>query len=110
MSADFSISVGATLPKFQITVKDRNGAVDLTGASTPTFIMARNGVNEVNDASNPAITTATSGEMEHIWQSGDTDTPGIYEAWFEVTISSKKLRFGRKDGRPFIIRVTEDRI
>lgn len=105
-SPDFEIGANALLPVINRTLRDANGPVDLTGASAVTFIMAKRGVNKVDAAG--SFTSAIDGEVRYTWTGTDTNTPGWYDAWFEVTINSKKLRFGGPGGRPLIVRVRDD--
>lgn len=65
-------------------LRDDNGPVNLTGC-TLVFIMRKVGAT-TNKVTSPAtITAAATGEVKYDWITGDLDTPGDYEAEFEVT-------------------------
>ena len=86
----FNIKRGATAPAISGIVSRRDGTVvDLTGASAVFRMRLKNGETVV-DA--PAlITDAAAGAVEYQWAVGDTDTVGVYQADFRITLSTGKL-------------------
>lgn len=84
------------LPALSITCTYADGTpVDLSTATSPKFHMRNTG-----DASATAKVNATAtvsdgaaGELTYTWNSGDTDTAGIYAAEFEVQIGGRRLTF-----------------
>lgn len=87
--ATFTTKRNDTFP-IKATLEDADGPVDLTGA-TVKFLMQDLQGNQVVDAS-ATITNASQGKVEYNWVSGDVDTAGEFEAEFEVTFSSGKVR------------------
>ena len=79
-----------TAPDLQVEILDGDdNAVDVTGA-TVVFNMAGGGVPKVAGGS-VTLVTAASGVVKYVWQSGDTDTPGVYEGEFQVTFVGGKV-------------------
>lgn len=75
------------LPVLQATLNGHDGnPLDLTTASGVVFRMRSRvtGVVKVNAAA--AVTDAANGVVQYSWAAGDTDTPGVYDGEFRVTI------------------------
>lgn len=92
--ADFSLKSHDRLPSIQATLSSGGSPLDLTGAAV-SFIMApvKGGVPKVNAAA--TVVTAGSGVVRYDWAAGDTDTPGSYQAEWQITWSD-----GRKQTVP----------
>lgn len=90
--ADFTIKQGDTLPPITATLEDVDGAVDLTDASAVLFKMQpiAGGAMTVDDAATIA-SPSTAGQVSYAWQAGDTDTPGWYNAEWEVTFTDQSV-------------------
>ena len=98
---DFLIGQDDLLPVIYATFTDRNGPLDLSGASGVKFQMInRAGAGKVDAAA--TILDATGGEVYYSWTGTDTDTPGLFYASFQATINSKKLHT-----QPKLVRVRE---
>lgn len=90
--ADFSMKAYDRLPSLMAVLSDKNGPVNLTGA-TVMFIMRPEGGGAVKVNTAATIVDATQGIVRYDWATGDTTTPGVYEGEFEVISSSKTRTF-----------------
>lgn len=81
----FTIKQGDTSPAILATLDDADGnAVDITGASVRLHLRSYGSAQTYLDVA-ATIVTPASGLVRYQWSEGDTDTPGVYEAEFEVT-------------------------
>lgn len=78
--------VGDRLPKIRRTLQLDGAAVDLTGASLR-FRMRKDGASANAVDAVATIVTPASGIVEYAWAEGDTSTPGVYTAEWEVTFA-----------------------
>lgn len=86
MSVDFRIGQDDTLPIFDTTLKDGEGnRVSLAGA-TVLFKMWEPG-EPLKVNGNCTVSNTHAGRVTYAWQTGDTDTPGLYRGQFFVTFS-----------------------
>ena len=90
---DFYIKEGDTSPAIQYQLQDEDGdAIVLTGITNLRFIMSLPGaatakVSSALAAGFVSVVNATTGIVKYLWQTGDTDTRGLYRAEWEVTYS-----------------------
>lgn len=88
--ADFEFVEGSRRPFFAVTVKSvlTNAAVSLSGASAVFYLREQKSDDtpKVNGVA-CVITDAAAGELEYRWAASDLDTPGIYDAIFDITFS-----------------------
>ena len=84
--ADFSIKSNDRLPVIKATLNTAGAPVNLTGATKVDFIMRSKGPTGSLKVNSPAVVVdPTGGIVRYDWAVGDTDTPGNYEAEWEVT-------------------------
>lgn len=76
-----------TGPALRVALTHSDGTIQsLTGAAV-TFSMRRHRTGELQIADEAAvIVSAATGIAEYQWSVGDTDTPGVYDAEFHVTL------------------------
>lgn len=75
-----------TARKLSGTLKDEDGAIDVSNASVELYMEDRKGNVEIDGAS-VTVTDGSNGKVEYDFQDGDLDSPGIKRAEFFVTYS-----------------------
>lgn len=88
----FSIKRNDTSPAIEYQLQDADGnAVDITGYTDVRYLMTPSGSDTLtvddDTAGNVSVTDASAGKVKYEWQAADTDTPGYYEAEWEVEYS-----------------------
>ena len=71
--------------------KDSSGTtvINLSGATIYCTMKSSDGTVKINrQTTGISITDAAAGEFEYRWQSGDTDTVGVYNIEFEINPAS----------------------
>lgn len=88
--ADFYVRQNDLREAIQATLKGADGvAVDLSsGVSSVRYNMRSKVTGAAKVDAAATIVTAASGIVKYQWVAGDTDTPGLYNAEFEVLFSS----------------------
>lgn len=102
--AHFVIKRYDTVPQLEVQIiKESNEApLDLTGASA-SFTL-KQGANPVINQAPAFILEGTQGRLAYRWQSGDTATPGLYAAEFQVVFpDGKKATFPSQDSLTVLI-------
>jgi hypothetical protein len=85
--ADLRFKVGNTLPVIRQTLKNDVGTVlDLTGATVQFRMREPGQALKVNRAA--VVIDAPNGVVQYAWQTGDTDTAGLFSAEWAVTYGS----------------------
>ena len=106
---DFVIKKGDRLSVLTATLKDSAGnAVDLTGATVKLLMKEIGGAAlKVNAAGTVDPDQVNNkGKVSYAWAAVDTDTPGTYEAEWEVTLSGKQQSF--PNDSYLVIRILDD--
>lgn len=89
----FEIKQGDTRPRYEAQLLDNVGEpeeapIDLTTATNVKFFMRLKTDKTIKvDAGDVDITDDATGMVSYEWQTGDTDTVGVYEAEFVITWS-----------------------
>ena len=92
--ADFHIKKGDRLPVFEATLLDGDGSpLNLSTASSVTLRLRERGSSaNLSIAGTCVVTSASKGEIEYRWGSGETDTVGTFEAELVVTWSDGRVQ------------------
>lgn len=90
----FTIKQNDTSPAIMAQLLDgSNDPVNITGATSVRFHMRP--VGEGSPAAvideDATVVTASTGDVKYVWQAGDTDTNGTYQAEFEVTFATGEI-------------------
>ena len=81
----FTIKRNDTSPILQTVLSDANGvAIDLTGTAVK-FYMKKYKATTPKINATAAIVNEDAGVVRYLWQTGDTDTAGSYQAEFQIT-------------------------
>lgn len=111
MAADFDIKQGDLGPSLEFTCQDATGAAVLIQGYTITFIMRsqKTGVVKVSALAENLDdgTTLLRGKGRYDWQSGDTDTPGLYDCEVQVMFPGSKPQTFPNGGYK-VVRVWDD--
>jgi hypothetical protein len=84
-----------TRDNIKATLSNESGPVDLTGASVR-FLMSKRGVNKVDRQ--VQIQDAANGIVWMVFEQGDTDEQGLFQAEFEVTFPDARIETFPNDG------------
>lgn len=102
--ATVTIKRNDTKDNIKATLSNESGAVDLTGA-TVRFLMSKKGVVKVDRQ--VQIQDAVNGIVWMVFDQGDTDEAGSFQAEFEVTFSDARIETFPNDGF-FLINIIND--
>lgn len=94
--SDVVMRQGNLRPYLDVTLKDRNGAVDLSG-EVVRFVMRSSDNSVVADQTSTgaqvSILGSTTGEVRYKWDEPDTATPGTFLAEFETYPSGSSSEY-----------------
>lgn len=97
------LRAGDRLPELVVECFDADGPADVSGASAVAFYMeSMTGTTVVNGT---AGSVAGQNKLRYAWGASDTTTPGVYRAWFQVTVGGLKWSFPNRarDGELSVI-------
>lgn len=92
MASDFTLKANDRLPSIQATLATAEQPVNLTTATGVTFIMRSRSGGPVKVNAPAVIVDAAAGLVRYDWEATDTNTPGSYEAEWEVIWSGGKAQ------------------
>ncbi len=88
----FFFKQGDTVPKIQTILKDGAGViVDLTGATVKFKMRSKFDATVKIDSAALVVSPGTDGLVEYQWVTADTNTPGWYDAEWEVVFPGGKI-------------------
>lgn len=88
MAETFTTKRNDTAP-IEVFLKDRDGRVDLTGASVKFLMQDLDGTQIISNSA--TVVNASEGEVKYVFNEGDVDESGEYEAEFEVTTAAGEV-------------------
>lgn len=94
MICDLTIVEGDLLAVVNDVIYDAEGPMNLSSSTVKFQMASRGGVSKVNAAG--TVTSALDGAVRYTWSGTDTDTPGVYYWFWEVTTSGKMMHTPRK--------------
>lgn len=97
--ADFYIKVNDRLPVILATLSDAAGPINLTGATVKFIMTDVRGTTPKVNAAAAIDPDPTTGKVSYVWVTGDTDTPGVYDAEWEIIFGDGKPLTVPNDGR-----------
>jgi hypothetical protein len=86
VSLIYTIKQNDTVPDINASLVEADlSPIDLTSASSVYFIMRASGtVGDPKVKDTCTITDAVNGQVQYLWQTGDTDTAGTFDVEFEI--------------------------
>lgn len=103
MAGRIFMKTGDLRPIVEAQLGDRNGPVNLTGA-TVLFIMKLPTASVPKVSAQCVIVDAPLGRVQYTWVGTDTDTPGAYRSEFQVSLpGGVVVTFPNDDYVPTII-------
>ncbi len=105
--ADIVIKRNDLLPLINHTLKDADGAIDLSDSTVKFIMRAAGGGGAVKVNAAATIVSAVDGTVRYTWVGTDTDTAGNFEAEWEITDGASKPLSVPND-RHLRVVITED--
>jgi hypothetical protein len=88
----YAVSQADTLPPYTATLTNGGSPVNLSTATSVTFIMA-NYFSGVAATGTATVTNAAAGQVSYSWAQNDLSTPGIYSIQWEVAFPSGTVTY-----------------
>lgn len=102
--SDFRIKRGDTLPPMRAVLTDEEGPFDLTDCTIVFRYMHTQSGAAIEKDADISGGDPTQGKVIYNWESGDTDTPGIYFCeWVVTTTGGKEITFPNGNAEYFEI-------
>ena len=100
-----SMAKGDTGPDLEATVLKPDGTVqDLTGATgTWSMVNAETKTPKVTAGAATIPSPPTQGKIQYPWVAADTDTAGVFEGRFKVTLSGGDVVMWPNDGFIYVV-------
>lgn len=89
--ANLTVKQYDTTPPVQATLSDTNGPINLTTASSVKIVM-KGQVSATVINQSCTITDAANGDVEYVWQTGDTDIADTYVGEFAIHWSDSTVQ------------------
>lgn len=89
----FEIKAHDRRPHYRVQLTANGAPIDLTGASSVSFQMYTSAGTVKVAKTAATIVDGPTGVVEYAWAAGDTDTPGTYNAEFEVLWGTEPQTF-----------------
>lgn len=104
-----SVKKGALLPVVgaEITSESTGDAIDISTASSATFILVNIMTGEIVLNEDATVSDATNGKLFYQWQSTETDTTGTYRGYFILIFDSRPEYFPASNDEALIIEIEE---
>jgi hypothetical protein len=85
MVEDFFIKKNDRLPYYTAIIRDRNGAMDLSGLTIAFTMKNLSTLSVTISLASASLTTGVTGGVEYHWAIADCAVPGEYGVEFKVT-------------------------
>lgn len=104
----FYIKQNDTAPALQVTLTRPDGtAANVTGATVDFHMRLPGATTSKVDAAGELVTPA-SGIVKYVWAAGDTDTPGLYHAEFQITYADGSIETFPNGGPKLRVNITPE--
>lgn len=82
--------------------------IDLSGATVRLLMRLASGASSAKVDAECIVVDAEAGHVQYSWVSADTDTAGLFDAEFEVTLPGGRKLSVPNDGQQIRVQITDD--